>query len=189
MKKNAKGFTLIELLAVIVILAVIALIATPTILSMIDKSRKGAAEQSMQAYVNTIEKELLLDNMDKSELQYGTFSIVNPKQIAKRLVDASNTYTGDASPLSLEIKGDGPVGFGTPKSYDQQYVLVDETGAVVQAEMKFSSYYIFYSYDSTSTGTDTVICSSTKSFDDAKKQTKCSSITPKDIVTKTTTTP
>lgn len=187
MKKNVKGFTLIELLAVIVILAVIALIATPTILSMIDKSRKGAAEQSMQAYVNTIEKELLLDNMDKSELQYGTFSIVNPKQIAKRLTDSNGTYTGDAQPLSLEIKGDGPVGIGDPKSYNSQYVLVDETGAVIQAEMKFSSYYIFYRYDSSSTGTDTVICSSTRSFGDAVDQEKCKGKRLDTVVEKTTT--
>ena len=187
MKKNAKGFTLIELLAVIVILAVIALIATPTILSMIDKSRKGAAEQSMQAYVNTIEKELLLDNMEHSTLQYGTFSVVNPKQIAKRLTDSTGTYTGEAEPLSLEIKGDGPVGIGDPASYDSQYVLVDETGAVVQAEMKFSSYFIFYRYDSKSTGTDTVICSSTKSFDDAAGQTKCQGKRLDTVVEKTTT--
>ncbi len=37
-----KGFTLIELLAVIVILAIIALIATPMVLSMIEKARKSA---------------------------------------------------------------------------------------------------------------------------------------------------
>ena len=35
-----KGFTLIELLAVIVILAIIALIATPLILNVIDDSKK-----------------------------------------------------------------------------------------------------------------------------------------------------
>ena len=40
MKK--KGFTLIELLAVIIILAIIALIATPIILNVIDDARKSA---------------------------------------------------------------------------------------------------------------------------------------------------
>ena len=39
---NKKGFTLIELLAVIVILAIIALIATPIILGMIDSAKKQA---------------------------------------------------------------------------------------------------------------------------------------------------
>ena len=43
--KNRKGFTLIELLAVIVILAVIALIATPIILNMIENAKKGNCQQ------------------------------------------------------------------------------------------------------------------------------------------------
>ncbi|OCT14262.1 hypothetical protein A8709_25880 [Paenibacillus pectinilyticus] len=42
LKKEEKGFTLIELLAVIVILAVIAAIAVPYILGVIDKSKKDA---------------------------------------------------------------------------------------------------------------------------------------------------
>ena len=42
-----KGFTLIELLAVIVILAIIALIATPTILGVVENARKGAAESTV----------------------------------------------------------------------------------------------------------------------------------------------
>lgn len=46
MKKNSKGFTLIELLAVIVILAIIALIATPIVLNLIDKARAGAAQDA-----------------------------------------------------------------------------------------------------------------------------------------------
>ncbi len=45
MKK--KGFTLMELLAVIVLLAVIALIAIPILLSIIEKSRKGAFKDSV----------------------------------------------------------------------------------------------------------------------------------------------
>ena len=48
---NKKGFTLVELLAVIVILAVIALIATPQVLGMIESARKGAAESSTLSYV------------------------------------------------------------------------------------------------------------------------------------------
>lgn len=39
---KSKGFTLIELLAVIVILAVIALIATPLIMGTITKAKKNA---------------------------------------------------------------------------------------------------------------------------------------------------
>ena len=39
-----KGFTLIELLAVIIILAIIALIATPIILNVIEDARKSAGK-------------------------------------------------------------------------------------------------------------------------------------------------
>ena len=46
-KNNKKGFTLIELLAVIIILAVIALIATPLIMNIIESSRKKAFENSV----------------------------------------------------------------------------------------------------------------------------------------------
>ena len=42
MKSNKKAFTLIELLAVIIILAVIALIATPVVLNVVDNARKEA---------------------------------------------------------------------------------------------------------------------------------------------------
>ncbi len=50
MKEN-KGFTLIELLAVIVILAIIALIATPIILNVIEESRENANKDSVAGIV------------------------------------------------------------------------------------------------------------------------------------------
>ena len=43
-----KGFTLIELLAVIVILAIIALIATPIILGIINDARTSASERTAE---------------------------------------------------------------------------------------------------------------------------------------------
>ena len=47
-----KGFTLIELLAVIVILAIIALIATPIILGIINDARKESQERSIELYAS-----------------------------------------------------------------------------------------------------------------------------------------
>ena len=67
MKKQ--GFTLIELLAVIVILAVIALIATPIIL------KKGAAEQSVIGYINGIENSVLVSELDNNSLEDGSYNI------------------------------------------------------------------------------------------------------------------
>jgi len=51
--KKEKGFTLIELLAVIVILAVIALIASPLIINIIESSRKKAFENSVYGVMST----------------------------------------------------------------------------------------------------------------------------------------
>ena len=52
---NKKGFTLIELLAVIVILAIIALIATPIVMNTISKAQEGADLRSVEAYGKEIE--------------------------------------------------------------------------------------------------------------------------------------
>ncbi len=53
--KNNKGFTLIELLAVIVILAIIALIASPIIIGLIDDARKEAAANSAYGVYHSVE--------------------------------------------------------------------------------------------------------------------------------------
>lgn len=67
MKK--RGFTLIELLAVIVILSIIALIATPIILNVISDSRKKAAEESLKGYMDAIEKRITESDLDDDQLK------------------------------------------------------------------------------------------------------------------------
>lgn len=49
-----KGFTLIELLAVIIILAVIALIATPIVLDVVDTAKLKAFEESAYGIIETV---------------------------------------------------------------------------------------------------------------------------------------
>lgn len=61
---NKKGFTLIELLAVIVILAIIALIATPIILGIINDAKEDAAQRSVELYANQIETQFMLASLD-----------------------------------------------------------------------------------------------------------------------------
>ena len=55
MKRKQKGFTLIELLAVIVILAVIALIATPLIMNVINNAKTGADRDAAYGVVKAVE--------------------------------------------------------------------------------------------------------------------------------------
>jgi len=61
-----KGFTLVELLAVIIILAVIALIATPIVLNVVESSRKSAFESSIYGIIEAIKLETA-DKMIKEE--------------------------------------------------------------------------------------------------------------------------
>ncbi len=53
--KRGKGFTLIELIAVLVIMAIIALIATPLVMNIIRKARISADKRSIDAYGRSIE--------------------------------------------------------------------------------------------------------------------------------------
>ena len=58
-----KGFTLIELLAVIVILAIIALIATPIILGIIKNAKEESNERSVDLYVKAAELAVARENL------------------------------------------------------------------------------------------------------------------------------
>ena len=63
--KSKKGFTLIELVAVLVIMAIIALIVTPLVMSIIRKAKVSADKRSIDAYGRSIELAIagyLLDN-------------------------------------------------------------------------------------------------------------------------------
>ncbi len=62
-----KGFTLVELLAVIVILALIALIATPIILNVINDAKKEAAKDSFYGYMDAIEKTIIVNDVEEEE--------------------------------------------------------------------------------------------------------------------------
>ena len=55
MKNKRYGFTLIELIAVLVIMAIIALIATPLVMSIIRKTKINARKRSVDAYGRSVE--------------------------------------------------------------------------------------------------------------------------------------
>ena len=52
-----KGFTLVELLAVVVLLAIVALIATPIIGNVIETSRESANQRSIEGYADAVRNE------------------------------------------------------------------------------------------------------------------------------------
>ena len=58
-----KGFTLIELLAVIVVLAIIALIATPIVINIIGNSKESADDRSAELYLHAVEQAVARKNL------------------------------------------------------------------------------------------------------------------------------
>ena len=65
-----KGFTLVELLAVIVILAIIALIATPIILGIIKDTKEKANQRSLEMYEDAIKNALVMENKETKAGRY-----------------------------------------------------------------------------------------------------------------------
>ena len=86
-----KGFTLVELLAVIVILAIIALIATPIILNVINDAKKEAAKDSAYGYIEAIENAIIMNDFEEDD------NFLSP--------DASGCYELKELDQKLNIKG------------------------------------------------------------------------------------
>lgn len=68
-----KGFTLIELLAVIIILAIIALIATPIILNIIVDSKEEANKRSIDNYAKAIENSIVKYQLSGKKFSNGYY--------------------------------------------------------------------------------------------------------------------
>lgn len=117
MKMNKKGFTLVELLAVIVILAIIALIATPIILGVIDDARKGAAKSSALGFVDAVEKSIALEMVSDTNASI-------PASI-----ETSNI-------TNVKVKGDAPTAVS---------LSLDSAGSVTSGTITVSGYTVTFS--------------------------------------------
>ena len=100
--KNKKGFTLIELLAVIVVLAIIALIATPIVMNTIKNAKKGAAERTADNYIKQVETAVAEAKLENKTVPNGTYDI-----------DGNGNLTGAGLPdgkLEIDMSGNKPSG-------------------------------------------------------------------------------
>ena len=101
-----KGFTLIELLAVIVILAIIALIATPIILGIINDAREESNERSVELYASAVRNGIAAYQLrEGKEVLQGTYNETNklpfePEYDGK--VDCENVIISETGKVSLE---------------------------------------------------------------------------------------
>ena len=94
-----RGFTLIELLAVIVILAIIALIATPIILNIVKDTKESTTIRNAEYYINAVEQSIMKKSMDMGSSYKPNMCIV--KEDGNLLCDNTDT-------LIVEVKGVKP---------------------------------------------------------------------------------
>lgn len=83
-----KGFTLVELLAVLIIISIITLIATPAVLKSVEDSRNKSTEDSVKIILKEAEK-YYLENIDEDleEIDLSNKTIVyNGNQAKKGII-------------------------------------------------------------------------------------------------------
>ena len=125
MNKN-KGFTLIELLAVIVVLAVISLIATPIVLNMVNTAKKGAVEASATAYIKAVENGIMAKLINEPDTSFnGIFTVSQDKT---KIISESGTE------INVDIKGDLP----------SSVQVIIEAGDVKTAKLCINNYSLDY---------------------------------------------
>ena len=125
-----KGFTLIELLAVIVVLAIIALIATPIVMNTIKSAKKGAAERSADNYIEAVETAVATKRLDNVILE-GEY-IIQPDG---SLCPLSGCGENDKDKVIIEMEGNKPSG-GTITINNGQ-VTTDSTMTIGEYDVSY----------------------------------------------------
>ena len=97
-----KGFTLIELLAVIVILAIIALIATPIVLDIINDAKNSATLRSADFYLEGVEQSISISTIKDKKIPDGEYEILETGNVCLK-------YENNVCKEILEIDVDGEV--------------------------------------------------------------------------------
>ena len=126
-----KGFTLIELLAVIVILAIIALIATPIILGIINDARESAKQRTAELVANGVElaytSYLFANNGTGSAADFCDYMTATYFQMDSAAIE------GTCADNSVSVKGDDNVTYTV--SYSNGTVTVNGGKTPVTAKL------------------------------------------------------
>ena len=101
--KRKNAFTLIELLAVIVVLAIIALIATPIVMNTIKNAKKGAAERSADTYIEAVETVVATEHLDGNILE-GEYENTSDGN----LCPTSGCGENDKDKITIDMSGNKP---------------------------------------------------------------------------------
>ncbi len=132
--KRKKGFTLIELIAVLVIMAIIALIVTPLVMSIIKKAKISARKRSVDAYGRSVELAIashLLDTgtfptneeLPNLQIEYSGSTVVCNVMAMK---ENGGLYLSECKVNNVDVKDnstdDGWYHYGTRDLTNEEYV-------------------------------------------------------------------
>ncbi len=109
MNKNktcAKGFTLIELLAVIVILAIIALIATPIVLDIIENSKASSLDRSEHLYLDSVNQSLARYQLNNKTIADGVYYIMENNNLCLKL--SQDSECDQINEIKVDVDGEAP---------------------------------------------------------------------------------
>ncbi len=111
MKQIKNGFTLIELLAVIIILAIVALIATPLILNVIDDSRESANMSEANMILKAVEQLYMVSSLDSDNPMNskfdGSLDIYDQLDVNGEKPEEGSVIVEPDGDISLKIYQDG----------------------------------------------------------------------------------
>lgn len=124
------GFTLTELLGAIVILAIIAIIAFPAVLGLLNSSQEDT-DEAMQNYAISAAREYVNDNMDNypkalsTATSVKTYGTAGNLKIQQLLNDGYIDSTNINSEKNCEMLNDYVRVTSDSKKYIYEYVTVD----------------------------------------------------------------
>ena len=98
---STMGFTLIELLAVIIILAVIALIATSIVLNVVDNARKNANKDSAYGLLDSSKLYYMESLLDESKSLSG--NLIDKINVSGRKPDSGTVYINNKGETALAV--------------------------------------------------------------------------------------
>jgi len=152
-KRKSKAFTLIELIATLVIMAIIALIVTPLVMSIIRKARISADKRSIDAYGRSIELAIagyLLDtgsfptSVDQLTIEYSGNEVVCT---TTQLNSDSSVYLDDCTVDGRSVE----YHYGENKSSTPEPVTPSYTAYSVGDHVSYNNvtYYVIEDSDTT----------------------------------------
>ena len=170
-----RGFTLIELLAVIVILAIIALIATPIVLDIIEDSKNSSIKRSIELYADAVENSVAKAQLNGSIVPSGKYTTTDGKILTQGNTTIKVDYDGAKTVCDVYISSEGTVSLKKCNVSDKtvEYTYgnkIYENGEVVYFNVDNGTKCSNYTETQSNTGTKSG-CMKFYAFNDDGKDT------------------